>query len=158
MGNKYNLVLEALPGDFMPIDINLLVNNKYPLNFSKLENIDAWSKKYTMDEIINKIKDTNIVEEKYLRGNLSIINERKYRFPVMTKDDIFQLDTFLYSKINDKQLMNKVINIYQKYEKKNVDELKQAIKDQDAALALNIILSLPYEKIRNIYYYLYYLY
>lgn len=154
MNNKYNLVLEALPGDFMPIDINLLVNNKYPLNFSSIENIDAWTKRYTKEEIMDKIISTNIVEEKYLHGKLCIINEKKYRFPLISKDDTFTLDRFIYNNINNKQVMNKLVNIYQKYEKDNIEYLKEAIKDKDISNVLNVILSLPYEKTRNIYCYL----
>lgn len=154
MNNKYNLVLEALPGDFMPIDINALLNNQYKMNFQTLENIDAWTKRYTKREIMDKISESNIVENKYLNGRLHIINDKKYRFEVITKDNTFKLDTFIINNINDKQLMNKLVNIYQKYEKNNIDELKKSIQEKSVSGVLNIIFSLSYENIRNIYFYL----
>ncbi len=151
----YTLVLEKRPNDFMPIDINLLVNNIGMNDFYQIEKIDEFTKKYTKDEIYDLIKRANVVTEDYLNGKLEIINNKKYRFPILTKDINWSIDDFFKKYINDKQVMNKFINIYQKYSNNNIETLKEAIKEHDINIILKILFSLTYINVRNIYFYLY---
>lgn len=151
----YHLVLEARPGDFMPIDINLLLNNTMPINYTSLNEIDEFTKKYTEKEIFEMIKKSNIVPDQYLTGKLEIINDNKYRYMVMTSDLNFALDTFIAEYIVDKQVMNRFLNIYIKYCKETKEEMKNAISSGNVYGVLDLLFCNNYENIRNIYAYLY---
>ncbi|MBQ6840954.1 MAG: hypothetical protein IJO63_02410 [Bacilli bacterium] len=151
----YHLVLEARPGDFMPVDINLLLNNTIPINYTRLEAIDEFTKKYTILEIKDMIKTNNLVSEAYLNGKLQIINENKYRYLVMTSDVNFSFDTFLAEYIENKQIMNKFMNIYLKYSSETKELMKVAINKKDVYEVLKVLFNNEYETIRNIYSYMY---
>jgi len=149
---KYNLVLEARPGDFMPIDINVLAKNSENYNF--LENIDAFTIKYSTFELIEMIKSVNIVPDEYLNGHLWVINDNKYRYKVLTKNRAVSLDLFLKDNILDKQKMNKFLNIFNKYAKEKQELMKKSIQERDIKSILALLFSLPYENVRNIYTYI----
>lgn len=151
----YHLVLEALPGDFMPIDINVLLNNNLPVNYNSLNIIDEFTKKYSLKEIFTMIEENNIVPERYLKGNLKIINDNKYRYIAITNDIDFALDTFLTEYINDKKVMNKFMNIYIKYCKESKDEMKVALASGNIYNVLEVLFNNTYENVRNIYVYIY---
>lgn len=153
MSNKYYLVLEYLPGDFMTVDINVI--NQDNNNYYLIQNIDQFTTQYSEEEIKNLISKANIVPDRYLNGKLHIINENKYRFPILTKDCNFSLDKFILENIDDKQVMNKFINVFRKYDKNNFENINNAIKKRDITKIINILFSLPYESIRGIYIYLY---
>ena len=155
MGNStsYHLVLEARPKDFMPVDINLLLNNKK--NYHSLNAIDEFTKEYTLKELYQMIEDSNIVPRDYLGGKLEIINDNKYRFPIMTKDINFTLDTFLSEYITNKRVMNKFFNIYIKYCSDTKELMKEAINKEDVGKVLALLFKNPYESIRGIYFYIY---
>ena len=150
--NIYHLVLELKPGNFMPIDINILTNDNN--NYNTIEQIDSFTKKYTNIELLELIKNNNIVPFEYLNGKLHIINSHKYRYEVLYKDTNFSLDDFFINNIKDKQKMNKFVNIYLKYSKDNINILKDAINNEDIYSILNLLFMLSYENVRNIYTYM----
>lgn len=150
---NYYLILEKRPGDFMPINIAIIENNNE--QYASLQAIDAFTKKYSEEEIINLIKKSNIVPDSYLEGKLFVINDRKYRSKVLTKDIDLSLDIFLEKYIDNKQVMNKFINIYQKYSKEDIDIIKDAINDKRIDIILQTLFLRSYEIVRNIYFYLY---
>ena len=150
----YHLVLEARPGDFMPIDINTLIDNS-KIDFTSLQEIDNFTKKYLFEELIAIIKESNIVPKQYLEGKLQIINNNKYRYPVLYKNITFIIDDFLINNITDKQKMNKFLNIYLKYTNENKEEMQKAINEKDSKKILNLLSKISYVNIRNIYFYLY---
>ena len=90
---NYHLVLEARPGDFMPVDIKLICEDA-PYNYKTIEEIDSFTKKYSEEEIMIMITDSNIVPFNYLEGKLQIINDNKYRYEVLYKTTSFSIDTF----------------------------------------------------------------
>lgn len=149
---EYHLVLEYLPGDFMPIDINVLLNSD-ETSYTSLDTIDSFTKKYTIDELYDMIKESNIVPDQYLKGDLQIINNRKYRYKVISRDTNFSLDLFFSKNISNKRLMNKFLNIYLKYDK-NKDDMQKALDNENIYEVLNLIFALPYENVRNIYCYM----
>lgn len=149
----YHLVIEYLPGDFMPIDINVLTND-YEKKYNNLDTIDAFTKKYTINELFDMIEEANLVPSKYLDGGLEIINNRKYRYPIISKDTSFSLDLFLSQNISNGRMMNKFLNIFLKYDKNHKDEMQKAIDSGNIYEVLNLIFELPYEKVRNIYTYM----
>ena len=148
---NFHLVLEQKPGDFMPIDINILLNND--INYLNLLNIDSFTKKYLENEILIMIRDNNIVPSSYLNGKLQIINDKKFRYPVIFKDTKFTIDTFFESYIDDKQMMNKFLNIYLKYND-NKDLIQKYIDKKDIEGILNVLYNLDYVTLRKIYFYL----
>lgn len=151
----YHLVLEARPKEFMPIDINILLNNKQSVNYSSLMDIDRFTKAYTKSEIFDMIKESNIVPDNYLDGSLDIINDHKYRFGVITKDDDFSLDTFFNNYIDNKTILNKFMNVYIKYCSDTKEEMKKALLTKNVNNILNVLFQNSYEKVRSIYLYLY---
>lgn len=150
---NYYLVLEKRPGDFMPINISLLENANGL--YESLQAIDAFTKKYNEEEIIESIKKSNIVPDSYLEGKLFVINNHKYRSRVLTKDIDLSLDTFFEKYIGDKQVMNKFMNIYLKYSKEDVETIKNAISEKRIDIILQTLFLREYEVVRNIYIYLY---
>jgi len=147
----YHLVLEARPKEFMPIDINLLLGNKEKESYTSLMEIDKFTKKFTKEEIFIMIKDVNIVSDNYLNGTLDIINDHKYRFGVITKDDEFSLDTFFEKYFDDKIIMNKFYNVYIKYCSSTKDEMKSALEEKNLNKVLNVLFNNSYENVRCIY-------
>ena len=147
----YHLVLELKPGDFMPIDINILTrDNKI---YTSLQEIDNFTKKYTKIELINIIKENNIVPEKYLDGSLNIINANKYRYPVFYKDIDFSIELFLNKNITNKIVMNKFLNIFIKYNEDKKEIMQNAINNHNINAILKILANISYLNIRNIYFY-----
>ena len=149
----YHLVLENRPNDFMPIDISIISNDK-SYGFKSIEEIDSFTKKYSKEDIMMMISDNNIVPYDYLSGKLKIINDNKYRYDVLYKTTTFSLDDFFANNINNKQIMNKFLNIYLKSSKASADNMKKAIKKQDLSKILDLVFKLPYLDVRNIYTYL----
>lgn len=150
--HEYHLVLEYLPGDFMPVDISILLNNDSE-DYSRLEIIDSFTKKYTKNEVYEMINEANIVPSKYLEGELEVINDRKYRYKAIFKDTSFSLDLFFSQNISNKRMMNKFLNIYLKYSKEK-DAMQEALDTENVYEVLNLIFNLPYERVRNIYTYM----
>ena len=151
---NYFLVLEKRPKDFMPINISILSKDDN-YNYSSLQSIDEFTRRYTEEEIRDIIKENNIVTDDYLNGTLCVINENKYRYKLFTKDINMSMDTFLIKNIKNKQIMNKFVNIYIKYSNDNTALLKEAIKNEQLDVILQLLFSLDYEKIRGIYFYLF---
>ena len=151
----YYLVVEARPKEFMPIDINILegTNN---LPYNSLELIDMFTKKYSYEEIMKMVLENNLLPINFLNGRLCIINNKNYRYQILTKDDNMSIDEFFFNNINDKQIMNKFYNIFSKYVKEDgtILKLKKYLMEKNIVGILEILYSLNYEKIKSIYLYL----
>lgn len=152
--DKYILVIELLPGDFMPVSPNILIHDD-KINFNMIENIDRFTYNLDEEEIFDLIKKENIVPENYLNGKLKIINKRKYRFPILTKNNKYYFSDFVKDYIDNKQIMNKLVNIFNKYKKEDVIILKRFIDDKDYKSINNLFMACPYIIQRNIYFYIY---
>lgn len=150
----YYLVVEARPKEFMPIDINILLKSN--LNFSSIEIIDSFTKEYTYDELMNMIINNNLLPNSFLNGKLYVINDKKFRFKVLTKDDNLLLDDFFINNIEDKLMMNKFYNIFLKYVKDEdiINMMKRAISEKSINDILNVLCKVDYLSLRNIYVYI----
>lgn len=153
MQMNYHLVLETRPGDFMPIDIKLIYADA-SYNYKAIEEIDSFTKKFTKEEIMIMITDSNTVPFEYLKGDLKVINDNKYRYDVLYKTTDFSLDTFFERYISDKQMMNKFLNVYLKSKDIKKDEMKEAILNKNIEMVLKLLFELSYLDVRNIYTYL----
>ena len=136
--NIYYLVVEARPKEFMPIDINILLKSN--MNFSSIEIIDSFTKEYTYDELMNMIIQNNILPNSFLNGKLYVINDKKFRFKVLTKDDNLLLDDFFINNIEDKLMMNKFYNIFLKYLKDEdiINMMKSALITKNISQILSV--------------------
>lgn len=152
--NIYYLVVEARPKEFMPIDINILLKSN--MNFSSIEIIDSFTKEYTYDELMNMIIQNNLLPNSFLNGKLYVINDKKFRFKVLTKDDNLLLDDFFINNIEDKLMMNKFYNIFLKYVKDEdiINMMKRAISEKSINDILNVLCKVDYLSLRNIYVYI----
>ena len=150
----YYLVVEARPKEFMPIDINILLKSN--MNFSSIEIIDSFTKEYTYDELMNMIINNNLLPNSFLNGKLYVINDKKFRFKVLTKDDNLLLDDFFINNIEDKLMMNKFYNIFLKYVKDEdiINMMKRAISEKSINDILNVLCKVDYLSLRNIYVYI----
>lgn len=150
----YYLVVEARPKEFMPIDINILLKSN--MNFSSIEIIDSFTKEYTYDELMNMIIQNNLLPNSFLNGKLYVINDKKFRFKILTKDDNLLLDDFFINNIEDKLMMNKFYNIFLKYVKDEdiINMMKRAISEKSINDILNVLCKIDYLSLRNIYVYI----
>ena len=156
---KFMLALEKRPFDYMPINIALLdIGNG--INYSTISDIDVFTKSYTKEEILDSIKLANIVTDEYLAGNLIVVeiyeNNLKYlhKYPVLTNDvtDGFDLISFLYNNLQDKNLMNSLIVKYNNLSNdvELTNEFKQAILNKDVQTIVRILYLMPYIKNREL--------
>ena len=152
--NIYYLVVEARPKEFMPIDINILLKSN--MNFSSIEIIDSFTKEYTYNELMNMIIQNNLLPDSFLNGKLYVINDKRFKFKVLTKDDNLLLDDFFINNIDDKIMMNKFYNIFLKYVKDEeiISIMKNTMYLKDIQKILDVLCKLNYLDLRMIYVYI----
>ena len=150
----YYLVVEARPKEFMPIDINILLKSN--MNFSSIEIIDSFTKEYTYNELMNMIIQNNLLPDSFLNGKLYVINDKRFKFKVLTKDDNLLLDDFFINNIDDKIMMNKFYNIFLKYVKDEeiISIMKNTMYLKDIQKILDVLCKLNYLDLRMIYVYI----
>ena len=151
---KHFLAMQAMPGDNAFIDISALkIANGYSPN--SLSDIDSFTMCFTYEEIVNDIKEANIVSSKYLDGKLVIADNQKHNpLDVITKDTYNDFDLFLFLADNydNKNLMN---TIYTKYSAiVNDVPLAKLFKNSTSFEMANMILKLPYLEQRKLMLYL----
>lgn len=150
----YYLVVEARPKEFMPIDINILLKSN--MDFSSIEIIDSFTKEYTYNELMNMIIQNNLLPDSFLNGKLYVINDKRFKFKVLTKDDNLLLDDFFINNIDDKIMMNKFYNIFLKYVKDEeiISIMKNTMYLKDIQKILDVLCKLNYLDLRMIYVYI----
>lgn len=154
--NNHHLIIEKRHGDFVPIDISLLSGDFY--NGNSIQELDSFTSLYEKNELLGLIIKSNIIPEDYLDGHLFVLNEFKYKLPVKYKNmEDFSITEFLYNNLNNKEILNKVYNIYvsnTKEEPSKHVEFNNYIKEQDLKNIVISIKVLPYLKYRNILFYI----
>lgn len=150
----YYLVVEARPKEFMPIDIKILLKSN--MDFSSIEIIDSFTKEYTYNELMNMIIQNNLLPDSFLNGKLYVINDKRFKFKVLTKDDNLLLDDFFINNIDDKIMMNKFYNIFLKYVKDEeiISIMKNTMYLKDIQKILDVLCKLNYLDLRMIYVYI----
>jgi hypothetical protein len=131
--NKYDLVMKKDRGNYMPINISLLGFSYESLN--DIRSIDMFTSKYSKEQLLNAIKNANIIPTEFLlSGELKIAmldsNKHKYivDFPVLTNDYLngFNLENYLGNNLKDKAIINTIRNKY-----KDILESKTDINIKD---------------------------
>jgi hypothetical protein len=161
---KYLLVMEPIdrPGDYAVININLLGLNEVSINYSTMLDIDNFTSQFSKNALIEAIRNSNIVLDKYLNGDVYVIKlpngSKKYsnRYPVLTQDVIKDIDivSFIYANIKNKDVLNTIKNVYGRLinglAEYNIVDLQNAIVAQDVREITKLLLTLPYEKRREL--------
>lgn len=145
---KHFLALMKRPGDYLFIDISKLDIARFYEPHNLME-IDGFTMYFTSEEIIESIRRANIADEKYLKGKLVIQDNQKHN-PLEVVDKKlfvdFRIDIFLESKVNDKEIFNKIINKLMGITKDNglVKNFKYSLENGDLNTAIDLLDSINY--------------
>ena len=153
MENKYYLAIETKPNNYFPLNLlDLKIFNK---TSNKIEEIDSLTLKYTKREIMEAIKEANLLEIDYDMPLVIIYveKEKTRKVEALTKDNSFDMWNNLKENYQDKNYCNKIINFLNK--KITEDTLNTLKNNKGQEMFLKIISELPYLTERKLYFYLY---
>lgn len=154
MGNKYYLAVEVKPKNYFPINLlDLKIAKKFMT--TNLEKLDAFTLQFTKKEILDSIKEANLLE---VNDDMPLViiyyeNKNTRKIDVLTKDNNYDMWHLLEMNFSDKVFLNKVINFLHK--KIEDEELKKIKNSRDAREFLKGIGALSYLMQRRLYLYLY---
>lgn len=154
MENKYYLAVEVKPKNYFPINLlDLKIANHFTT--TSLEELDSFTLKFTKKEIMDSIKEANLLD---VREDMSLVviyyeNKNTRKIEAFTKDYYYNMWDLLKNKYTDKVFMNKVINFLNK--KITEEELNKIKNSHTLTDFLNSIGYLPYLVQRKLYFYLY---
>ncbi len=154
MENKYYLAVEVKPKNYFPINLlDLKIANHFTT--TSLEELDSFTLKFTKKEIMDSIKEANLLDVKEDMPLVVIYYENKNtrKIEAFTKDYYYNMWDLLKNKYTDKVFMNKVINFLNK--KITEEELNKIKNSHTLTDFLNSIGYLPYLVQRKLYFYLY---
>lgn len=154
MENKYYLAVEVRPKNYFPINLlDLKISGGF--TSTNLEELDAFTLKFTKSEIMNAVKEANLLDVNDDMPLVVIYYENKYtrKIEALTKDYNYDMWKLLNDKYGDKVFLNKIINfLNHKVDEKIIEELKSV---QDKIKFLKILGTQPYFVQRKLYFYLY---
>ncbi len=154
MENKYYLAVEVRPKNYFPINLlDLKISGGF--TSTNLEELDAFTLKFTKSEIMKAVKEANLLDVNDDMPLVVIYYENKYtrKIESLTKDYNYDMWKLLNDKYGDKVFLNKIINfLNHKVDEKIIEELKSV---QDKIKFLKILGTLPYFVQRKLYFYLY---
>ena len=154
MENKYYLAVEVRPKNYFPINLlDLKISGGF--TSTNLEELDAFTLKFTKSEIMKAVKEANLLDVNDDMPLVVIYYENKYtrKIESLTKDYNYDMWKLLNDKYGDKVFLNKIINfLNHKVDEKIIEELKSV---QDKIKFLKILGTLPYFVKRKLYFYLY---
>lgn len=153
MENKYYLAIETKPNNYFPI--NLLDTKIFSKNTTKIEELDSLTLKYTKEEIIDAIKEANLLDVDYSMPLVIIYVEKEHtrKVEALTKDYSFDMWQDLKANYENKNYCNKIINFLNN--KISEEELNNMKENKGNAEFLKNISELPYFIERKLYFYLY---
>lgn len=153
MENKYYLAVETKTNNYFPI--NLLDLKIFSKNPAKIEELDSLTLKYTKEEIMDAIKEANLLEVNYSMPLIIIYVEKDKtrKVEALTKDYTFDMWENLKNNYLDKNYCNKIINfLNNKISEEELSIIKQNKGDIKFLKAIN---NLSYFVQRKLYFYLY---
>ena len=154
MENKYYLAIEEKPNNYFPIDLrNLKIfHNRMT---TSLEEIDALTLNFTKQEILEAIKEANLLDIQKTMPLVVIYYENKYtrKIEALTKEKKYDMWKLLDEKYQDKVFVNKIVNfLNHKIDDTKLEKLKVS---RDKEEFLQVLGNLPYFMQRKLYLYLY---
>lgn len=153
MENKYYLAIETKPNNYFPINLlDIKLSNR---TIDKIEEIDSLTLKYTKKEIIDAIKEANIIGAEYSMPLVIVYveKEKTRKVDALTKDYSFDMWQKLKENYLDKNYCNKIINFLNN--KISTEEINKMREHKGQEQFLKIISELPYFIERKLYFYLY---
>ncbi len=153
MENKYYLAVEVKPKNYFPINLlDLKMSNQYTT--TNLEELDAFTQRFYKKEIIEAIKEANLLN---VEDNMPLIiiyyeNKNTRKMAALTKDYDYDMWGLLNLNYSDKLFVNKIVNfLTKKIDNKLLAQIKNAKTKEEF---LSIIGHLPYLIQRKLYLYL----
>lgn len=154
MENKFYLAIETKPNNYFPINIGdvKLFQNKITTN---LEELDALTLKFTKKEIMNAIKEANLLEIEEDMPLIVLYYEKGHarKIKALTKDISFDMWASIKENYANKNYQNKIINYLNN--KVSPEELEKIKESTNLEEFLKSISSIPYFMERKLYFYLY---
>ena len=154
MDNQYYLAVEVKPKNYFPINLlDLKIANHFTT--TDLEKLDAFTLQFSKKEILDSIREANLLE---VRDSMPLVviyyeNKNTRKVQALTKDYNYDMWGLLKEKYRDKIFLNKVVNFLNK----KIDEgtLQKIKNSKDLNTFLSLIGYLPYLVQRKLYFYLY---
>ena len=154
MENQYYLAVEVKPKNYFPINLlDLKIANHFIT--TDLEKLDAFTLQFSKKEILDSIREANLLE---VRDSMPLVviyyeNKNTRKVQALTKDYNYDMWGLLKEKYRDKIFLNKVVNFLNK----KIDEgtLQKIKNSKDLNTFLSLIGYLPYLVQRKLYFYLY---
>ena len=154
MENQYYLAVEVKPKNYFPINLlDLKIANHFIT--TDLEKLDAFTLQFSKKEILDSIREANLLE---VRDSMPLVviyyeNKNTRKVQALTKDYNYDMWGLLKEKYRDKIFLNKVVNFLNK----KIDEgtLQEIKNSKDLNTFLSLIGYLPYLVQRKLYFYLY---
>jgi len=154
MENKYYIAIETKPKNYFPINLlDLKISNKF--NTFSLEELDKFTLKFNKQEIIDSIKESNLLEITNDMPLVVIYYEKNMvrKINALTKDINFDMWKNINDNYKDKNYLNKIYNFLNN--KISSEELSEIKECQDIKEFFNKLSYLPYLIQRKLYLYLY---
>lgn len=154
MENKYYLAIETKPKNYFPIDLKNLNISKGFTSFNLAE-LDSFTLQFTKKEIIDSIKEANLLE---IDDNMSLViiySEKNMvrKTEVLTKEIRFDLWQDINNHFENKLYLNKIYNfLSKKISEEQLTKIKQANSIHTFLKEIN---NLSYDIQRKLYFYLY---
>ena len=154
MENKYYLAVESKPKNYFPINLFDL-NISHGFSSTNLEELDSFTLKFSKQEIMNSIKEANLLDVHEQMPLVIIYYENKYtrKIEVLTKDYNYDMWKLLSDKYGDNVFLNKIVNfLNHKVDDDMILKVKNSENKEDF---LNALGRMPYMVQRKLYFYLY---
>lgn len=154
MENKYYLAIELRPKNYFPINL-LDLNIARGFTTTNLEQLDHFTQKFTKKEIMEAVREANLLDIYDDMPLVVIYYENKYtrKIDVLTKDNYYDMWQLLREKYGDKIFLNRIVNFLN--HKIDLSFLEQIKKSDNVQDFLSLIGNLSYSVQRKLYLYLY---
>lgn len=154
METKYYLAVETKPNNYFPINL-LDLNISENFNTTKLTELDLFTSKFTKEEIMNSIKNSNLLDIDFDMPLVVIYNEKgaMRKAPALLKNNDYDMWKVLEDNFSNKNFTNKIHNFLKnKIDEYTLENIKNAKNSKEFIYAIN---EMPYTIERKLYFYLY---
>lgn len=153
MEDKYYLAIETKPNNYFPINLpDLNISNGF--TSTKITEIDSFTLKFNENEILNSVKEANLIDLTSTMNLVIIYNEKNVirKAPVLTKDKSYNMWNYIKENYTNKNFLNKIYNFLNN--KVEPDFLNSLKSSPNVLEFLNQLSLIPYNIERKLYFYL----